>query len=285
MQLTEPKVIKEVLSKNGFTFKKSLGQNFLINPAVCPQMADSAAACGEDAVIEIGPGIGVLTVELAKRVKNVVSIELDERLKPVLSETLSGYNNTEIIFGDVMKLDLKKIIYERFEGKKVSICANLPYYITSPIIMSLLESRLPVTSVTVMVQREAAQRICAAVGSRESGAVTVAVNYYSCPEILFGVSRGSFMPQPNVDSSVIRLTVLDEPPIKVADENYFFKFVRSSFGKRRKTLVNSAALGCGIEKEIIKKALISAKLPEDIRAEKLTMSELGEVFNSIYSTL
>ena len=281
MQLTDPKIIKEVLSKKGFSFKKSLGQNFLVNPSVCPRMADSAVQNGEEAVIEIGPGIGVLTAELAKRAKNVVCIEIDERLRPVLPETLSEFDNVEIIFGDCMKLDIAKIIEERFKGKKVSICANLPYYITSPIIMMLLESRLPVTSITVMVQKEAADRICAEVGSREAGAVTVAVNYYSQPDVLFHVSRGSFMPPPNVDSSVIRLDVRPEPPIALTDEQGFFSFVRAAFGQRRKTLVNSVSALGRWSKESVRNALLSAGLPETVRAEALSMDELSAVFNAL----
>lgn len=281
MQLTDPKIIKEVLSKNGFSFKKSLGQNFLINPSVCPKMADSAVSNGEEAVIEIGPGIGVLTAELAKRTKNVLCIEIDERLRPVLQETLSDFDNVEIIFGDCMKLDIAEIIEQRFKGKKVSICANLPYYITSPIIMMLLESRLDITSITVMVQKEAADRICADVGSRESGAVTIAVNYYSEPDILFRVSRGSFMPPPNVDSSVIRLDVRSEPPVNVNDEKGFFAFVRAAFGQRRKTLVNSVSAQGKFSKESIKAALQTVEIDENIRAEALKMTQLANIFNSL----
>lgn len=281
MQLTDPQIIKQILLKNVFSFKKSLGQNFLINPSVCPKMADSAVLNGEDAVIEIGPGIGVLTAELAKRAKNVVSIELDERLRPVLAETLAEYENVEVIFGDCMKIDIAEIIEQRFKGKKVSVCANLPYYITSPIIMMLLESRLPITSVTVMVQKEAADRICAEVGSRASGAVTVAVNYYSTPETLFKVSRGSFMPPPNVDSAVIRLEVRPTPPIEVVSEKEFFGFVRAAFGQRRKTLVNSVGSAGKWTKESVKAALGNAGLNENIRAEALTMQELAAVFNGL----
>ncbi len=281
MQLCDPKVIKETLSKNGFSFKKSLGQNFLINPSVCPKMAESATENGETAVIEIGPGIGVLTAELARRAENVIAIEIDERLKPVLAETLAEFNNVEVIFGDCMKLDIAEIIAERFKGKKVSVCANLPYYITSPIIMMLLESRLNITSVTVMVQKEAADRLCAEVGSRESGAVTVAVNYYSAPEMLFKVSRGSFMPPPNVDSAVIRLNVLEKPPVEVEDEAKFFKFVRSAFGQRRKTLINSVSASGLWTKDAVKQALSATGIDENIRAEALTMHQLAKVFNAL----
>lgn len=282
MELTDPKVIRSVLSENGFTFKKSLGQNFLINPTVCPKMAESAVQSGEDGVIEIGPGIGVLTAELAKRAKRTVSIELDERLRPVLSATLADYPNAEVIFGDVMKTDLNKIIETRFPGGRVSVCANLPYYITSPIIMMLLESRLPVTSVTVMVQKEAADRICAKIGSRDSGAVTVAVNYYSEPELLFKVSRGSFMPSPNVDSAVIRLNIRHQPPVKVGSEKDFFKFVRASFSQRRKTLINSVSSVLSIRKENVRDAVLSIGLDENVRAENLTMEQLALVSNALF---
>lgn len=281
MRLTDPKTIKEVLTKNGFSFKKSLGQNFLINPGVCPKMADSAVALGEEAVIEIGPGIGVLTAELAKRAEKVLCIEIDERLRPVLRETLAEYDNVEVIFGDCMKLDLAAIIEERFKGKKVSVCANLPYYITSPIIMMLLENRLPITSVTVMVQKEAADRICAAVGSRESGAVTVAVDYYSNTEILFKVMRGSFMPPPNVDSSVIRLEIRKEPSVSVSDEGEYFAFVRAAFGQRRKTLVNSVSALGKYGKADVLRAIAAVGLDTNIRAEAMTAEQLAAVFEEL----
>lgn len=281
MELTNPSVIKEVLSKNGFSFKKSLGQNFLINPTVCPKMAENAVLDGETNILEIGPGIGVLTAELCKVAKRVVSIELDERLRPVLAETMDEYDNLEVIFGDAMKLDLGNIIKEKFPDGKIAVCANLPYYITSPIIMNLLESRLPFSSITVMVQKEAAERICAKVGSRESGAVTVAVRYYSEPQVLFNVSRGSFMPAPNVDSAVIRLKVLENRAVNVKNEKMFFKMVRSAFEQRRKTFQNSAAKGLGVQKETVKEALLANGLYENIRAEKMTMDDLAAVCNYV----
>ena len=281
MELTNPSVIKEVLSKNGFSFKKSLGQNFLINPTVCPKMAESAVNQDEIGVLEIGPGIGVLTAELAKVAKKVVSIELDERLKPVLSETLADFENIDVIFGDAMKLDLEKILKENFDDSKVSVCANLPYYITSPIIMNLLESRLPFSSLTVMVQKEAAERLCAKVPSRDSGAVTVAVRYYCEPEILFNVSRGSFMPAPNVDSSVIRLNILKEPSVNVTNEKLFFKMVRAAFEQRRKTYVKSVSAGLGISKDTVKNALLLVGVSETVRAEALSMEQLASICNEL----
>ena len=221
-RLSDIGTIKDILSRHGFTFSKSLGQNFLINPSVCPRMAEFSGADKGVGVIEIGPGIGVLTNELCKLADKVVAIELDKRLLPVLEETLGVYDNLKVVNADVLETDLHKLIEEEFSGMEVVVCANLPYYITSPVIMKLLEDKLPISAITVMVQKEAAQRICAEVGSRQSGAVTVSVNYYAKPEMLFSVSAGSFMPAPKVDSAVIRLNVLDEPPVKVNDEKKFF---------------------------------------------------------------
>ena len=237
MNLADINTLKSLLSKEGFSFKKSLGQNFLIDPTVCPAMAENSAN-KNTGVLEIGPGVGVLTRELSQVAKKVVAIELDDRLKKILPKTLGDLDNVEVIFGDAMKLDLKTIIEEHFtDCESVSVCANLPYYITSPIIMMLLEQHLPITSITVMVQKEAAERLCAEVGSRDAGAVTVAVTYYAEKEILFEVDRSSFMPPPNVDSSVIKLNIRENPPIKVADEGKFFKFVKAAFAQRRKTCV------------------------------------------------
>lgn len=275
MNLADINTVRSLLAKNGFTFKKSLGQNFLINPDVCPAMA-SAACDSETGVIEIGPGIGVLTRELAKTAKKVIAIELDERLKKILPETLSGFDNVEVIYGDALKLDLNEIIKEKLSCcKSVAVCANLPYYITSPVIMNLLESRLSITSVTVMVQKEAAQRLCAEVGTREAGAVSVAVSYYAEPHILFGVSRSGFMPPPNVDSAVIQLKIRKEPPIKVKNEKEFFRLVKCCFSQRRKTLVNAVSNTAGTDKDELRAALRALGLPETVRGEQLTMEQLA----------
>ena len=281
-RLSDPAVIKRILSEAGFSFKKSLGQNFLIDGSVCPEMASAACEDGEKFALEIGPGIGVLTAELARCFERVTAIELDERLRPVLKKTLSFADNTEIVFGDAMKMDLRGLIEQRAEGRKVAVCANLPYYITSPLIMLLLESKLPITSITVMVQKEAAERICAEVGTRESGAVTVAVRYFSEPEILFGVPREAFMPSPNVDSAVIKLKIRTAPPISVADERAFFAFVKAAFGQRRKTVINSLSSLGGYARDNIRTALSSNGIREDIRAEALGMDELASVFNELY---
>ena len=282
MNLADIKTIEQLLRSNGFSFKKSLGQNFLINPDVCPAMA-AAAADGKTGVIEIGPGIGVLTKELAKKAGKVVAIELDGRLKPILAKTLAEFDNVKVIFGDAMELNLKEIIEaELSEFEKVSVCANLPYYITSPIIMMLLETRLPLDTITVMVQKEAAERIAAEVGQRAAGAVTVAVNYYATSEILFGVDRKSFMPPPNVDSAVIRLTVRKTPEIQVKDEGNFFKFVKACFVQRRKTLINTLSNSLHIEKVKIKDALCTLNIPETVRSEQLTMQQLCDISNILF---
>lgn len=281
MELCNISQVKELLERHGFHFSKALGQNFIINPAVCPRMAEESGIDSESGVIEIGPGVGVLTVELAKRARKVVCVELDSRLLPVLDETLAGYDNVEVINADVLKIDLAALIAEKFPGMKVFICANLPYYITSPIIMALLESCLPVESVTVMVQKEAAQRMCAEVGSRDSGAVTVAVNYYSEPRRLFEVSAGSFIPAPKVDSCVMRLDIRSEPPVKVSDEAFFFKVVRAAFGQRRKTASNSLSSGLGKSKAEINAALEACGLEPGARAEAFTMEELAALSEAL----
>lgn len=281
MNLADIKTIQLILKREGFSFKKSLGQNFLIDPTVCPSMAENA--CNENTgVLEIGPGIGVLTCELAKRAKKVVAIELDERLKKILPITLEEYDNIEIIFGDAMKLDLKSIIEEKFaDCESVSVCANLPYYITSPIIMMLLESKLPITSITVMVQKEAAVRLCAEVGTRDAGAVTAAVTYYAEKEILFEVGRDSFLPPPNVDSAVIKLNIRKDPPISVTDEKKFFSFVKACFAQRRKTLINTVSNTLNIPKETLRKVLEEIGIKETVRGEELTMEQLAEISKHI----
>lgn len=280
--LSDIGTIKDIMQRHGFSFSKGLGQNFLINPSVCPRMAEMGGANERSGVLEIGPGIGVLTAELAKRARRVVAVELDDRLLPVLDETLADYDNVSIVHGDALRLDLRGLIDERFSDcDEVAVCANLPYYITSPVIMALLESRLPVKSVTVMVQKEAADRVCAPVGSRESGALTVAVNYYASPEILFKVSRGSFMPPPNVDSAVIRMTVRSAPPFDVGDEKIFFGMVKAGFSQRRKMLSNSLTSGGFVTREQAADALADADIPANTRIEALTMETMAALSRSI----
>lgn len=280
--LSDIGVIKSVLQRHGFTFSKALGQNFIVNPSVCPRIAEEGGAREGVGVLEVGAGIGVLTAELAKRADKVVCVELDTRLLPVLDETLADYDNIKIINGDILKVDLHKILEEEFGDMPVIVCANLPYYITSPVIMRLLESRLKIESVTVMVQKEAAVRLCADVGSRDSGAVTVAVNFYSEAQKLFDVSRGSFMPAPNVDSAVIRLDIRKEVPVEVTDEKFFFSMVRSAFSQRRKTASNGISSGLGMPKQNVIEAIENAGLPSTVRAESLTMEELGILCEELY---
>lgn len=275
--LSDISVIKSVLSRHGFTFSKALGQNFIINPGVCPRIAEEGGAGEGVGVLEVGAGIGVLTAELAKRASKVVCVELDTRLLPVLDETLGEFDNVKIINGDILKVDIHRILEDEFGNMPVVVCANLPYYITSPVIMRLLESRLKIDSVTVMVQKEAAVRLCADVGSRDSGAVTVAVNYYAEAQKLFDVSRGSFMPSPNVDSAVIRLDILKNPPIEVSDEKFFFSMVKAAFSQRRKTASNGISAGMGIPKPTVIEAIEAADLSPTVRAEALTMEQLGRL--------
>lgn len=277
--LSNISTIRDILSRHGFQFSKALGQNFLVNPTVCPRIAEEGNAKSGAGIIEIGTGIGVLTAELAKRADKVVAIEIDTRLMPVLDETLAEFQNIKIINDDVLKVDLNHLIAEEFPEMEVSVCANLPYYITSPIIMGLLEARLPIKSITVMVQKEAAVRICAEPGTRDAGAVSLAVRYFSTPKLLFHVSRGSFMPAPNVDSCVIRLDVREQTPDNIVDERFFFRLVRAAFSQRRKTLVNPVASALQIPKEKIKESLDTLGIKQTARAEELTLEEFIALSN------
>ena len=285
--LTDISTIKKVMGENGVTFSKGLGQNFLVNPTVCPRMADAVreSTDGKIGVLEIGAGVGVLTKELLERCEKVVCVELDTRLFPVLDDTLSGYDNLTLINADILKVDLKKVIEEHFEGMEIFVCANLPYYITSPVIMRLLEEKLPFKKIIVMVQKEAGDRLCAKVGTRESGAVTVAVNYYAKARKLFDVSRGSFMPSPNVDSCVIELDLTQKGNYNVKDEKLFFKMIKSAFAQRRKTILNSISSGMGIDKAKLSQAIENAGLSQTARAEALTMEELTDLSNKIYEVI
>lgn len=281
--LSDINTVRAVLARHGFSFSKSLGQNFLIDGTVCPRMAEAAVESPEDGVLEIGPGVGVLTAQLGLRAKKVVSVELDRRLIPVLSETLGEFQNVEIVCGDVLKLDLASLLREKFaDCRKVSVCANLPYYITSPVIMKLLEERLPLSQIVVMVQKEAARRLCAEVGTREAGAVTVAVQYYANAQALFSVDRTSFMPAPNVDSAVMRLCVRERPEYTLKDEKFFFALVKAAFAQRRKTAQNGISAGLSLKKDTVAAALTEIGLRSDIRAEKMTMQDLASLADLLY---
>lgn len=277
MQLTDLGTIKSLFARHGFSFTKSLGQNFLINPSVCPKIAELGGCDGKVCALEIGTGIGVLTKELALRTKKTVAVEIDKGLEPILNETLAEFSNIEIVFGDIMDIDLSRLFEERFKGEDVVVCANLPYYITSPVIMKLLEEKIPVRSITVMVQREAADRICAAVGTRECGAVTVAVNYYSRPKKLFNVSRGSFSPSPNVDSAVIRLDVSQQVNYEVGDERLFFRIVKAAFSQRRKQMANPLSAELGISKQELIKVLEDTGIKASARAEEIGMEQFAQL--------
>ena len=279
--LSDSKTVQKVLEKHGFHFSKSLGQNFLINPTVCPRMAEMGGAAPDVAALEVGPGIGVLTQELAKRCRKVVAIELDRRLFPVLEETLDDFSNVKIVPGDVLKIDLPQLFDEEFAGMDVIVCANLPYYITSPVIMRLLEEKLPIRSLTVMVQKEAAQRLCAQPGERACGAVSAAVRYYAEPRVLFPVSRGSFMPPPNVDSAVIRLDIRGQALLPDEEERTFFRVVRASFAQRRKTMVNGLSAGLSVSKEAVAAVLEQLGLRPDLRGETLDIAGFAAVANAL----
>ena len=274
MGLCDIHVIKEVLSRHGFHFSKSLGQNFLTAQWVPERIA---AECGVDknsCALEVGPGMGCLTNELSKQAEKVVAIELDRALFPVLEETLADCPNVEVVHGDVLKTDLSAICKEKFGDKKVYACANLPYYITTPAISALLDSKM-FSGITVMVQKEVAKRICAKAGSSDYSAFSIYVQYYANAKILFDVPAGCFVPQPKVDSAVIRLNPLNTPSVSVKNEKLFFAIVRAAFNQRRKTLVNaiSPAFGGKLEKADILSLMKTCNLDERIRGEKLTLEE------------
>jgi 16S rRNA (adenine1518-N6/adenine1519-N6)-dimethyltransferase len=269
MKLTNISVIKDLMSRHGFTFTKSLGQNFLINPSICPRMAEGLSGT----VVEIGAGVGVLTRELAKVAERVIVIEIDKKLSPILEETLADCDNVEIIWGNALEMDWSEVIGD----EPVHVCANLPYYAATHIIMQLLESDLPIDSITTMVQEEVAQRFTAMPGSKQYGIVSVAARFYSEPKMLFKVSRGSFMPAPNVDSAVIKLNLGSTDLVRPTDRRSFFRLVRAAFSERRKQLCNPLAKEFGVSKDEIKNML---KNPA-ARAEDLSVEEFIELYEKI----
>ena len=282
MELSSPAMIKSILVRHGIKLSKSLGQNFITDPDVCPRMASECGACPGIGVLEIGPGLGVLTDSLARRAGKIVSVELDKQFIPVLNETLHGLNNVDIVQGDALKIDIKKLISSKFGSMEVIVCANLPYYITSPIIMRFLEEHIPVSSITAMVQEEAANRLCAEPGTRECGAVSAAVRYYSSPHILFKVPRTSFYPQPNVDSAVIKFDILKRPPVETKDEKLFFSVIKSAFCRRRKTVLNSVSGGLNIEKQELSDIMCKSGIKQNLRAEQLTLKDFAALSNALY---
>ena len=277
MKLTDISTVKELMGENAF--KKQFGQNFLISEAVPRRIAESGYAEG---VLEIGPGIGTLTRELCARAKKVVAIEIDTTLLPILEKTLADFDNVSVISGDVMKVDLESIVKEQFaDCKEIAVCANLPYYITSPVIMKLLESRLPFVSVTVMVQKEVATRLCAPAGHETYGALTAAVSYYASVKKLFDVPAGCFMPKPKVDSAVVKLSLYPKPPVSCNEET-LFKVIKGAFAQRRKTLINSLSTVVGqVPKSALAAIITACGYPETIRGEALDLYAFAKIANKI----
>ncbi len=280
MGLCDIREIRSILEKHGFRFSKSLGQNFLTAQWVPEQIAQACGVDADSGALEVGPGIGCLTVELSKRAKQVVSIEIDRSLFPILEETLVGCSNTEVVQGDVLKTALKTLCTEKFGDMPVHACANLPYYITTPAIAALLECKA-FQSITVMIQREVAQRICAAAGTAAYSAFTIYVQYHANAEILFDVPSDCFVPQPKVDSAVLRLVPLAQPSVAVDDEKLFFAIVRAAFNQRRKVLSNAVlpAFGGRLDKEQVIQLLLACGLDEKIRGERLTLQDFANFTN------
>ena len=281
--LGNPKNTIEVLNKYKFVFQKRFGQNFLIDEHVLGKIIRSAGITEDDFVVEIGPGIGTLTQHLAYAAREVAAIEIDDALIPILEDTLGGYDNVTVIHEDVMKVDLRKLALEKNGGRPVKVAANLPYYITTPIIMGLFENQVPVDSITIMVQKEVADRMKTGPGSKDYGALSLAVQYYAKPELIANVPPNCFMPRPRVGSAVIRLTRLEKPPVEAADEKLMFQIIRASFNQRRKTLVNglSNAPELHISKELTAAVLAEMGLSESVRGEALTLSQFAELANEL----
>ena len=270
-----------VLQKYGFNFQKKFGQNFLIDTRVLERIIEAAEITKDDCVLEIGPGIGTMTQYLAESAGEVIAVEIDKMLIPILADTLSAYDNVTVINEDILKVDIGKIVEEKNGGRPIKVVANLPYYITTPIIMGLFESHVPLKSITVMVQKEVADRMQVGPGTKDYGALSLAVQYYAKPEIVANVPPNCFIPRPNVGSAVIRLTRYDVPPVEVKDEKKMFALVRASFNQRRKTLVNglSNAPELNLSKEKIAQALEEMGLPATVRGEALTLEQFAQLSN------
>lgn len=280
---------RAILEKHGFSFKKSLGQNFLIDTNILHRIVDHAEITSETGAIEIGPGIGALTEQLAKRAKQVVAFEIDGRLLPILADTLSPYENVEVIHEDVLKANVRSVIDEKMQGvKDIMVVANLPYYVTTPIIMKLLTENLPLRGIVVMLQKEVADRISAAPGTKNYGSLSIAIQYYTTAETVMTVPRTVFVPQPNVDSAVIRLLRREEPAVKVQNESFFFDIIRAAFGQRRKTILNNLTSNLPngkIHKEVIEKCLETANIDPKRRGETLSIQEFGQLSDGLYKAL
>lgn len=273
----------EILKKYNFTFQKKFGQNFLIDTHVLDKIIQAAGITKEDFVLEIGPGIGTMTQYLCENARKVAAVEIDRNLIPILSETLSGYNNVTVIPGDILKLDINRLAKEYNGGRPIKVVANLPYYITTPIIMGLFENHVPLESITIMVQKEVADRMQAEPGTKDYGALSLAVQYYANPKIVANVPPNCFMPRPKIGSAVIKLSCHEKPPIEVQDEKLLFRIIRASFNQRRKTLQNGLnnSPEIALSKELIAEAIAELKLPPAVRGEALNLQEFAALSNII----
>ena len=282
-KLSNPQKTIEIIKKYNFNFQKKFGQNFLIDAHVLQKIIAGAGVTKEDMVVEIGPGIGTMTQYLAESAGTVVAVEIDKNLLPILEETLADYDNVTVINEDILKLDIQKLVDERNGGKPIKVVANLPYYITSPIIMGLFESHVPLENMTVMVQKEVAARMRSGPGTKDYGALSLAVQYYADPYVVANVPCNCFMPRPNVDSAVIRLTKHEKPPVYVEDETLMFKMIRAAFNQRRKTLVNALNNSPEIQadKDLFQPVLIQAGLLPTVRGEALTLDQFADIANRL----
>ena len=285
--LGNPKYTIEVLQKYGFVFQKRFGQNFLIDTRVLDRIIEASEITKDDFVLEIGPGIGTMTQYLADAAREVTAVEIDDALIPILQDTLKEWDNVSVIHGDILKTDIRKIADEKNQGRPIKVVANLPYYITTPIIMGLFESHVPIDSITIMVQKEVADRMQVGPGTKEYGALSLAVQYYAKPEIVAIVPPNCFMPRPNVGSAVIRLTRHKEVPVQVNDEKLMFKIIRASFNQRRKTLANGLnnAPDIHLSKEVIQESIEELGVPVTIRGEALTLQQFAQLSNIIGSKI
>lgn len=277
LKLSSPKTIKYIMEKYGFKFSKSLGQNFLIDERVIEEIMEGAEIGPEDYVLEVGPGIGVMTQAMAERAKKVVSVEIDSSLLPVLDETLAPHDNIVIIHDDILKVDLRALIDREFDGQKPKVVANLPYYVTTPIIMMFLEEGIPVTDIVVMVQKEVADRIVSEPDSKIYGALSVAVQFYAEPKVIVKAPKGLFMPQPKVDSVVVRMKLRETPKVDVKDRKLFFRVVKAAFGMRRKTLLNALSAGLNVSKEMVTEVMEGCDIDPKRRGETLSIEEFGQL--------
>ena len=280
-KLTSISTIKYIMKKYGFKFSKGLGQNFIIDENIVEKILNGADISENDFILEVGPGIGVMTKAMAERAKKVVSVEIDSTLIPVLEETLAESNNVKIINEDILKLDINKVIEEEFNGVAPKVIANLPYYVTTPIIMRFLEENIPVEDIVVMIQKEVGERIGASPNSKTYGSLSVVIQYYSNPTVVAKVPRTVFMPQPNVDSIVVRLNILKSPKVELLDKEIFFKTVKSAFSMRRKTLLNTISAGFSMDKEMVRNIFEKADIDYKRRGESLSIYEFAELSNKI----